>query len=190
MKTEELSNQERLELISDMIKQAKSHLVKTGGSSQLLLWGWVVSLANLGHFVLDIIGFYAPYITWLLVIPATIYSVYLGTKHAGGRVKSHLHSMYGHVWLSIGVLIFTSVLFMDKMSFNHNPVIMMSGAAGMYITGRLLQYKPVVWGSIVLFVAALIEWQIPISYQYLVSAIAVFIGYLVPGYMLRRSENG
>ena len=48
---DELTHQESLDLIAEMIKQAKRNVAK-GGSNQILLWGWTIAFANFGHYAL------------------------------------------------------------------------------------------------------------------------------------------
>jgi hypothetical protein len=184
----DLSNQQRLELITNMIHEAKS-FVATRGSSQILLWGWVIALANLSHFILEQVGYAMPYIVWLSVFPTAGYSIYLAQKMKGSGVSSHIDQLYGQVWIAVAVVIVFSLLMMGRLSFNHNPVILAAAGAGMYMTGRLLKYRPVLIGAFVLWAAALVEWQVAIEWHYLISSIAVFIGYLLPGYLLKKSER-
>jgi hypothetical protein len=185
----DLSNQERLELISNMITEAKSHIARGGGSTQILMWGWVIAIANIAHFTLEQIGFYAPYVVWLVTIPAGFVSVYLGIRQSKQGVIGHLDRMYGQVWLAVGVSIVITLLLMGQLGFYHNPIILAEAGVGMFITGQLLRYKPVIIGATLLWFAALVEWQVDLQWHYLISAIAVFVGYLIPGYMLNRSER-
>ncbi|MEQ8240110.1 MAG: hypothetical protein RIA69_12905 [Cyclobacteriaceae bacterium] len=185
---ENLNSQQQLALISDMIRQAKSSVARDS-SSQILLWGWVIAAANFGHFTLDQIGFYAPFVVWLIIIPATILSIYMGYKQAQPGTSAHLDKVYGNVWMAVGISIGLTLLMMRELNAFHNPIIMSLAATGMFISGKLLKYKPVVLGSVILWVAALLEWQVAIEYHYLISGIAVVLGYLIPGYMLKKSEQ-
>lgn len=185
---EDITNQKRLELITEMIGQAKSNFARKG-SAQILLWGWVIALANLGHFLLSQVGYFQPHIVWWIVLPATLYSIYLGRKMASNPVRSHLDGLYGQVWIAVAVVIVITLMMMYQLSFYHNPVILATAGAGMFITGSLLRYKPIYFGAAVLWMASLLEWQMDLQWHYLISAIAIFMGYLVPGYLLKRSES-
>lgn len=184
----ELSNQERLELITAMIHQAKSSVAK-GGSKQILLWGWVIALANLSHFALEQMDYSRPYIVWLITIPTAVYSTFLGMKLKAMPASGHIGRMYGQVWLAIGVMIILTLLMMNQVGYHHNPVIIGIAGGGMYITGRLLRFRPVLIGAFVLWFASFVETQLPIDYHYLVSGIAIVLGYLIPGYLLKRAEK-
>ena len=77
MSEKELSKEESLQLITEMIGQAKRNFAK-GGSFYFLLWGFVVMTANLGHYILTAIEFEHPYYVWSLTIPAAIISMVYG----------------------------------------------------------------------------------------------------------------
>ncbi len=76
---EQLTEQESLEMIARMIRQAKGNVSQ--GSFHLLLWGWLILFASLGHFILlQFTAIPGPYRIWLIVIPGIIASFYYGFK--------------------------------------------------------------------------------------------------------------
>lgn len=186
----ELSNEERLKLISDMIRQAKKNFAH-GNSFYFLLWGWVVSIANFGHYILDVFDLYeAPFIVWLITIPAAFASMWYGFgKSKTARAASHFDKVYASLWMSILVMIITCLIFMGKINFNHNPIILLFTGLGAFISGVLMKYKPVVIGSIVLWIGACMGLLSPVSDQQLIAGIVVVLGYLIPGYMLKKVES-
>ena len=183
----ELSSKESLALITEMISQAKKEAAGDG-SFHLLLWGWVIAVCDLAHYGLAKAGFESPYLVWLLVIPATLISVYFSRKFARqARVKSHLDSVLGELWLVIYLVIITLVVFMSVLDFNHNPVILLVSAIGVFITGSLIKANALKFGAGMLAIGALFGFMLPVDEQYLVSGIAMILGYLVPGYYLKKS---
>ena len=185
----ELSPKESLEIISNAIAQAKKNVVR-GGSFQIIWWGWIIAIANLGQYTLTKMEYAAPYVVWILVIPAIIVSVIHGYKMSkSSRVTTHLDSIYGQIWLAAFIVIMIVVIFMTKLNFHHSPVILGIAGIGMYTTGVLLRFKPVIYGAIVLWIASIIGFNISITDQYLLAGIAIILGYLVPGYMLKRAEK-
>jgi uncharacterized membrane protein YgdD (TMEM256/DUF423 family) len=185
----ELSNQESLQLITKMISEAKKNVSK-GGSFQLLLWGWIISLSNLGHYFLELSGYLYPYIVWLSVIPAVIISaIHSYRMQNNSRVVTHLDKVYAQVWIAIFIAIIILLTFMYKIDFNHSPVILLLAGIGTYLTGVLLRFNPVKFGGIVLFVGSIVAFNLPVSEQYLAAGIFIIIGYLVPGYLLKRAEK-
>ena len=189
MRDKELSKEESLKLITDMIGQAKRNFAK-GGSFYFLLWGWVVMLANLGHYILGTIGYDRPYIVWLATIPAGIASMVYGARQSRkSLVKSHLDNMYGFLWLGIFICVMIILFFMADVSQNLNAIILTFSGLGTFVSGLMLRFRPLVMGGVVLWVASVVAFTLPINDQYLVGAIGIFAGYLIPGYLLRKAEN-
>lgn len=186
---DELTHQESLDLIADMIRQAKRNVAK-GGSNQILLWGWVISLANFGHYALAMSGYSQPYLVWLITIPAGIASGVIGMRMERSGSVGHIDRMYWKVWLAAAISMAITLSAMHKISFNHNGVILAIAGMGMFITGGLLKFKPIMVGSFVLWIAAIISFNLPEIQQYPVAGSAIILGYLIPGYLLKRAERG
>lgn len=190
MSNKELTKDESLALITDMIGQAKRNLAK-GGSFYFLLWGWVVMLANLGHYLIAKYDWYeAPYAVWLITIPAGIISiVYSAKKEKSALVKSHLDKMYGLVWFGVFIAVVIMLFFMADVNYNVNAIILTFAGLGTFISGCMLRFNPLVLGGIALWIASIVAFSLPPLDQYLVGAIGIFAGYLIPGYLLKRAEK-
>ncbi len=184
----ELTHEQSLSLITEMISQAKRNVAK-GGSTQILMWGVVIAFANFAHYTLANIGYSAPYIVWLVTIPTAIASAILGYRMGKSGATGHLDSIYGQTWIAIGVGIAGSLAMMSRINYFHNVFILLLAGIGMYITGRLLRFRPIVFGSFVLWIAAIVCFNLPMNDQYLVAGIAILLGYIVPGYLLKRAES-
>ncbi len=190
MSEKELSKDESLQLISDMITQAKRNLAR-GGSFYFLLWGWVVMLANLGHYFIYKYELYPyPFIVWSLTIPALIASMVHGARSSKrAQVKSHLDRIYGLVWLGVMICIVITLVFMSKVNYNVNAIILCFAALGTFISGCMLRFNPLVMGGAALWVASIIAFNVTPNDQYLVGAIGILAGYLIPGYLLKKVES-
>ena len=190
MSNRELTNEESLSLITDMIGQAKRNIAR-GGSFYFLLWGWVVMSANLGHYFISTYALYKhPYIVWVLTIPAAVASIVHGSvKRRRAPVKGHLDRLYGLIWMSvfIGVMI---ILFFTKVDQNLNAIILTFAGIGTFISGCALRFNPLILGGIALWLASIVAFQVNPIDQYLVGAVGILAGYLIPGYLLKRAESG
>ena len=170
-----------------MILKAKKE-VAGDGSFQLLLWGWVVAICNFGHYGLEKMGYEHPYIVWLLIIPATGISIWGSIrKRNRARVKTHLDDMLSGIWISVFVGMLIILGFMSSISFHQNPVILILAGIGVISTGILIRVKLVRNCGILLMVGAVIAFLLPVIDQYLVAGIAMILGYLVPGYYLKKT---
>lgn len=185
-----LTSEQSLEIISDMIGQAKRNFAK-GGSFYFLLWGCVVAIGNLGHYYLEAIARYEhPYILWILTIPAAIASIVYSIKLKNrSQVEGHLDRLYGQVWMAIFFAIMALLIFMQEINLYHNAVILLFAGLGTYISGRMLKFTPLIFGGVALFVASCIAFRMSPLDQNLVAGIAIIVGYIIPGYLLRKAES-
>lgn len=190
MKSKELTNVDRLNLISDMINQSKKNLAK-GSSFYFIFWGWVILVANLTHFIIQEFELYhAPYVIWNITIPATIITwVYSFRKQKYAQVQSHIDKIIGVLWVTLTISTVSLLFFVGNVKTNINAIIMGSSAIGTFITGFILRFNPLKWGGVALWICSILAFSIDPSYQHLISALGVLLGYLIPGYLLKRAES-
>lgn len=191
MDSQKLSNQESIQIITDMIGNAKHSIAKTG-SFYFLLWGFTCSIANFSQYYLaEVVGYSAPYIVWLAVFPAIVLSIIHGVKQRNKSVvKSHFDKIYSQIWIAMSIAMVCVLIFMSKIEFNHNAIILLLAGCGTYITGQMIRFKPLIFGGLSLFIAALICFTTSPSEQNIVAGIGIIIGYLIPGFLLKRHESG
>ncbi|MHA7130544.1 hypothetical protein [Algoriphagus namhaensis] len=185
----ELTNQESLELITQMIAKAKKQASGDGGF-QLLLWGWAVSLCNFGHYTLLKLDYAAPYVVWLLLVPIVGVSIWHSKRKPRNKgVRTHLDQVLNQMWFMLFLGIILVLAFMGQINFHQNPIILILAAIGVYTTGAMVKVKLIKFGGVFLLVSALVSFFLPVPEQYLASGIAIVIGYLVPGYSLKKGER-
>jgi Flp pilus assembly protein TadB len=183
----ELSSKESLAIITEMIGKAKREAAGDG-SFQLLLWGWLVAVCNFGHYALEKIGYEMPYIVWLLLIPGTIVSIWDSVrKRKNSKVKTHFDEMLSGIWIAVFIGMLVTLTFMGNLNFQQNPIILILAGVGVISTGVLIKVKPVFYGGVLLMVASVIAFMLPVTEQYLVVGIAMVLGYLFPGYYLKKT---
>ncbi len=190
MSDKELSKEESLDLIMNMIGVAKRNVAK-GGSFYFLLWGSVVMLADLGHYIIATYNLHeSPHLIWVITIPASIASMIYGMmQDRKAVVKSHLDRMYGLVWLAVFFGVLTILFFLAKVSYDVTAIILTFAAIGTFISGTMLRFTPLILGGIALWISSIVAFNVSYVDQYLVGAIGIFAGYLVPGYLLKKAEN-
>ncbi len=182
-----LDPQQSLALITGMIRQAQGKMQKN--SFYFLLWGWAIAFAYLGMYVLMVFSDYEhPYVVWLIIIPAWIATMIYGRKQdQQAQVSTHLDRINMWLWISYGVALLPIVVFVSKLNFNISPVILCMTAIPTFLTGIMLRFRPLLFGGINFWLCAIIAFMADYQTQYLVGGIAIVLGYLVPGYMLRAT---
>ena len=188
--SDELTNAQSLQIITEMIGKAKRNIAKKG-SFYFLLWGVVVMIGNFGHYIIEVYDLYpAPYAIWLIIIPAIIMSIVYSVKqNREAQTTSQIDRVYSNLWIGIFVVLMTVLVFMSKLSFNHNAVILLLASLGTFVSGRLINFTPLVLGGVALWISALIAFNVSVQDQYLVAGFAIIVGYLIPGFLLRQAER-
>lgn len=191
MKThdENLSPQQSLDLIANMIHEAKGRVQKN--SFYFLLWGWVIVVANLGMYILTMMDYDRPYVVWLITVPTWIYSMIKGYSQGreGGTRSSHLDRITGTIWIAYGAVIFTFVGFGQLINFQLNPTILLITAIPTFTCGVIINFRPLMMGGVIFWISGIISFLLPLDAQPLAGAVAITCGYLVPGYLLKATRK-
>ena len=182
----QLSGQESVEIITRMIHKAKRNVSQ--GSFHLLLWGWLLSIASLSHFVLLEFGSFAhPEWVWFTVYPGILVSFYYGYKKGRqARVRTYLDSLYMWIWVSLVFCFFLLQLFLAGSMELFTPFILTFAGYATLLSGILLKFRPLMVGGFMFWGFAIGAFFSGPVYGLLINAIAVFCGYLLPGYLLNR----
>jgi len=185
-----MTQEESLKVISDMISRAKQNYSR-GGSFYFLLWGWVIMLANLGHYLLEMYSNVAhPEIVWLAIIPAVIASVIYGSSAKKEAVAvGYIDKMYGYIWTAAAAGIIFALVFMRQLNGYHGAIILLSAGTGTFLSGQIMRFKPLIMGGIALWITCIISMYVGVVDQLLVAVFGIIAGYLVPGYLLKKSEK-
>ena len=183
-----LTPEESLAVITSMILQSKGHVQKS--SFYFLLWGWTFAIANLGVFVLLTYSTLEnPFLVFGLTIPSAFISVIHGIRQGKQIVApTLLDNINKWLWSGFGITCLIFAFFGERIGWQINPVIITMCAVPTFLTGIMLRFKPLMWGGVVFWVAGIASFLAPVSIQFLLAAAAVTFGYLVPGYMLKKSE--
>lgn len=188
-KNESLNPQQSLDLITSMIREAKGSVQKS--SFYFLLWGWTIVVANLGvYLLLRFTSVTNPFLMFALTIPAAfvsaIYSARQGKKIS---ISTHLGEIHKWLWIGFGINCILFVFLGKYIGWMVNPVIILLAAVPTFITGVILRFKPLYFGGMIFWVLGVVLFFVSREDQFLLSALAIALGYLVPGYMLRKSEK-
>jgi len=134
----QLSHQESLQIITEMIGNAKRNLAK-GGSFYFLLWGTVVALANFSiYYMVNFTGISNWYWVWLVTIPAVIITIiHARQKVSKAKITGPIDQLYGQTWIGIFIAMVITLVFMSEINYAVNPIMLIYSGIGTYITGRL-----------------------------------------------------
>ena len=181
-----LTSEESLEIITSMIQITKGNVKNM--SFHFLLWGWVVAIGNLGHYYLmEYTTYDYPFAIWLITVPTWFVSFIYGYKQSTrARVRTYSSELLMWTWLafSFSIAIF---IFSGKFGELIAPSILLFAGTATFLTGLIIRFKPLIYGGSSFWIFAAIGFIVTPAQSLLLSAVAVVIGYLIPGYLLKNS---
>jgi len=188
----QFNEQESLRIIQEMIAKSKTNL---GESSYFyLLWGWLVFISSLSHFILLSVSYKQPYILWPIAMTlGAILSVIKSRKlHKESKTKTYIETAIIHLWIGFSISMFI-VLFsaaFGKINWvtSNSFIIVLYGLAT-YVSGGILKFNPLKAGGIASWIIAVVSLFLPGQYSMLAIAISIVVAYLWPGYLLRSKEK-
>jgi hypothetical protein len=191
MEQENFSPQESLALIRDMIAKTRSNM--DNNTRYFLLWGWATFAALTAQFLLKRVFEYdRHYLVWWIVIPTSIVSILLGKREQRTmRTRTYMGDSMQFLWIGIGISFFVLSIICNKVGWGENiyPFFMLLYGLGTFVSGRFLQFTPLVAGGIIAWALAIAAAYLSYDYQILCAAAAIMASYIIPAYLLRRRKN-
>lgn len=182
----EFSHEDSLKTIESMIHLAKGKV--NNNSFYFILWGWVIFTGSLLTFILLKINYPNPNMAWSVVIIGVVGSMFKGIKQGKtSNISSHLDKIYNGIWLVFGlnyIFIFLWAILTENFALI-NPFVTLIAGTCTILSGFTIRFKPLIIGGLLLWLAGAIGFFIG-EYQLLATAIGILLGYLIPGYLLKR----
>ena len=189
MEEKKMTGHESLHLIQQMIQVAKEDHRENGEG--WLIWGWLLFIASLTSAILGYLNIKG-YISWIwlgtLVIGLVLYLILHVFKQKHVKVKTYVHELLDRLGTGFFISLFAIIAagFINKTGVGFGYYFILY-AFWMFIHGSAIRFRPLIIGAFVNWAAAIAIFLLKdVAPVMLVSTIAVLIGYLIPGYMLRK----
>lgn len=184
----ELTQEESFRIIHEMISAAKNDV--KADAFIFLLWGYLVFIASISQFILAEMNVEHSDVVWLLMpLGAIVTVIYYMKKRKTERVRSHVSEFLKSIWIAFGAAMVV-IMFSNTMTGSLLlPNIMVLYGIGLFLSGSVLKFKPLVAGGIFCWVCAVAGYQAEIIYQLLIIATAVLGGYIIPGHLLQLNNR-
>jgi hypothetical protein len=194
-----LTPEESLRIIQKSISISRKNMRE--GSFYYLLWGWALILASLANYFLIryLIGqeryddiMLMSLLAWgvFIIVAMIIQFVYQSRVSKRERVVTHLDRYITIVWITAGLLMGLMAFLSLKLDSYPTPFILGVTAMATAVSGLMLRFRPLVIGAVIFLAAAVISSFMRGTDQLLVFAVAMALGYLIPGYIIRSLKNG
>lgn len=210
-----LSEQESLQLITEMIHKAKGSFNESGNSA--ILWGAVVAFCGIVSFAEIQWNFSIGFDIWILILVAVLPQLYIVSREKRMKaVKTYQQSATDNIWLVYGISIaalaaYQNVvpLISDKLMVSDGIQLLQKnlktgeikdfhffipGISSVYLiiyafptlgTGLINKFKPMIYGSMLCYVFFIVSLFVSFKYDLLLLGLAGVANWLIPGLILR-----
>ena len=183
----QLSNEESLQIIHQMINQAKTNLTDSG--FHWLLWGVLLFLTSISTFIFLEIKAENIFLGWNIFGGLTLVLLTFDlfrTKQK--KVRTYMDDLMRYVDIAFIVSMFT-IIFSINVAVSPNAgfgYLLMIFAFLMLVKGGAVKSTSLMVGAVVNWAGAIaIFINKEFRYDMLIMAAAVLIGYIIPGLLLR-----
>ena len=185
---QQLSKEKSLEIIQQMITQAKTNFTDSGLS--WLLWGTMIILVSVSTFFFIEVGYNNIFLGWnifgIVTIILLLYDILRPKKKT---VQTYVSDLMKFVDIAFIVSMFTIIISMN-VAVDPNAgfgFLLMVFAFLMLIKGGAVKSRSLMVGAAVNWAGAIAMFiNKDFKYDMLIMAGAVLIGYIIPGILLWR----
>ena len=191
----QFTEQQSIKVIHEMIENTKAKFRDNGFF--YLLWGWLVLIASISHFIMMNLGYEYAWLPWPVMmigggIVSGIAGYRLGKK---ASVKTFFDTAIVSLWYAFTITLFIILVAsgVGRISWDTaNVLIIALYGLGTFISGSMMKFKPLILGGIFSWILAIVGLFLSSYYSLPLVAISIIVAYLIPGYMLksRAKSNG
>jgi hypothetical protein len=178
--------EESLALINNMINSAKNKLADDG--FHLIFWGWLITFCALSHYITLQLGVQWGALVWAVLPPvggvvSMVYGIKQGKK---AKVKTYIDTYLSYTWggFIIAMLITLVFGYAHGIKSTYFFLMLLYGIAT-FISGGILNFRPLIIGSLFSFICAIISVFVSEIDQFLCISAALLLSYVIPGHLLR-----
>jgi hypothetical protein len=193
-----MTPEESIQFIRKSITNSRKNLKENG--FYYLFWGWLLTFASVtNYFLIRYLHaremyeqiFIASSIAWGIFVAVGFIIMFFYKSKTGNRnlIITHLDRVLTTLWLSAGVIFVLIILFCYYDESYPTPYILAITGMATFISGMVVRFTPLIAGGILFAVISIVSIYIPGLSQLLLVAIALVLGFLIPGYLLKTSKD-
>ena len=204
MAEKELSEQESLLLIQQMINKAKNSYHDTGIGP--ILWGAVITVCSLVTYAEIKLKFDLPVDIWWLTLVAIVPQILIiSRKKKRKNVKAYDDTVMNYVWTCFGISVFIlsfinsniqshfkeiadSSSYFEYSNYSSSLFLLLYGFPTI-ITGGSKKFKPMLYGGILCWICCIASVYTNVETDMLLIALSAIGAWLLPGIILNRKHQ-
>lgn len=184
MEEKNITEQESLVIIQQMMNKTKEQLFDN--SNLFLLWGFAAFICTVTQYILIKINIQNSEAVWIAMPIIAVIHIYIVIKQRSKiKVQTYNGNAISALWTAIGFA-FISIVFFASQKINILPTIILLYAIGTFVSGKIINFKPLVFGGYISFLLSIAIAFIKDENQLLIMAAAILISYIIPGFLLKK----
>ena len=184
MEEKNITEQESLVIIQQMMNKTKEQLFDN--SNLFLLWGFAAFICTVTQYILIKINIQNSEAVWIAMPIIAVIHIYIVIKQRSKiKVQTYNGNAISALWTAIGFA-FISIVFFASQKINILPTIILLYAIGTFVTGKIIDFKPLVIGGSICFLLSIVIAFIKDENHLLIMAAAILISYIIPGFLLKK----
>jgi hypothetical protein len=187
-KDQPLNPEESLALIYQTIAQTKVNLKQH--SFIFLLWGWLLAFASIIRFFLQTQTNFTYYFIPFPILAGIglIATLIFYCKKSQPNRETHLNYFIKNLWMVLIIGFIAAVFVSVYQNIEPFTYTLLIAGIGTLVSGIIMKYKPLIFGGICLLTASVLCVFVSSEYKVLIHGIAIILGYLIPGYLLKNTK--
>ena len=184
MEEKNITEQESLVIIQQMMNKTKEQLFDN--SNLFLLWGFAAFICTVAQYILIKTNIQNSEAVWIAMPIIAVIHIYIVIKQRSKiKVQTYNGNAISALWTAIGFA-FISIVFFASQKINILPTIILLYAIGTFVTGKIIDFKPLVIGGSICFLLSIVIAFIKDENHLLIMAAAILISYIIPGFLLKK----
>ncbi len=178
-----------IEIIESMIWESKKSLQRN--SFYFLLWGGLLIPSAIVEYLLQ--GNPNNWMVWpaMGIIGGIIATIYGRKESQRSGVFTVGDRITAYTWGGFLFTLVFAIIFSVSQHFPPHGLILLLAGWATFISGGISRFKPFVYGAIFLEIGAILcGFFVAPEFHPLVFAGSLFLGYIIPGILLMKLENG
>ncbi|MDB5225956.1 MAG: hypothetical protein JWN78_149 [Bacteroidota bacterium] len=185
MEEKNITEKESLLIIEQMISKSKQQLHDR--SKYFFMWGIAVFLCAIAQYVMLKMLMTHTQRVWLLMPVLVLVHIFIASKELRKeKVVTYNNKAIRSLWLALGISFFILAIMSARISFDMLPFLILFYGIGTFTTGRIIQFKPLVFGGLSCFVLCIAVNYIDGAEKLLILALSVLVSYIIPAILLKR----
>ena len=193
METDKLSPEKSLELITQVITQARDKFEENGFI--YMFWGALITITSISQFVLLKNEYYN--INWypyLLMPIGAIYSTIYFSKKKRKNKQNLISKILSALWIVLSInMMLLGFIFANNLKENLIPIILILLSIGIIVSGTSVKSKLLLYSGIFIALSSFLGFYLEWIFQPLLMGVVSIITILIPGIILmvqhKKKEN-